>query len=164
MNNDIGEGGFLFNDDGSYPDVHFHDPESDFIDAVEKAVIQVDKEDNNKEYIIEVSVDNAHFEVVSKEWFCIIMMLKEGIKWRTHKYPNCNQQFVLLLNEVRAYFGEAVNDNEWDIGTVWDNEESINLWDHIVVDNDNPIGVLIYVQNMTKLDKSYREMSFLHNL
>lgn len=30
-----------------YQSVRFHDPESDFIDAVEKAVIQVDKE--NKE-------------------------------------------------------------------------------------------------------------------
>lgn len=150
-----------------YPSGEFHDPESDFIDAVEKAVIQVDKEDeqmnDNKEYTIEVSVDDKHFEAVSRHWIEIVMMLKEGVKLRAHMYPNCTPQFVLLLNEVRAFFGETINEDEWDIGAVWDNEESINLWDYISVDEDNPIGVIIYVQDMTKLDKSYREMTFLIN-
>lgn len=40
----LGEIGFIMNKDGTYSDVVFHDPESDFLDAVEKAVIQVDKE------------------------------------------------------------------------------------------------------------------------
>lgn len=113
MNNDIGEGGFLFNDDGSYPDVHFHDPESDFIDAVEKAVIQVDKEDkqmeDNKEYIIELSVEDERFISVNRNWFGYGELLKDMIEQRSQRYPECTQRFV-LLNEIRALFGGVIDE------------------------------------------------------
>ena len=114
-------------------------------------------------YVIEVLVDDPQYEWVSRCWSYSIACLQSFIEQRLEICPNCNQHFI-LLNEIRALFGHTINEDEWDIGKVWDNEEPADIKDVVVaVDNDNPIGVLVYVENMSKLDKSYREMSFLIN-
>lgn len=114
---------------------------------------------DNKEYTIELSVEDERFTSVYWNWFGYGELLKDMIEHRSQRYPECTQRFV-LLNEIRALFGGVIDEEGWFIGKVWDRHEPTDIWDIISVDNDNPIGVVIYVQDMTKLDKSYREMSF----